>query len=209
LPFVGEQEIYETKKRPWRRRPESNRCTRICNPEHSIDSERLLGKHPTYVHDEQSKVCERIVNENAAPDVPRNGASTTSEKPINCDENYPVDLLSARLKWNDARDAEPFEYRRSDGSVIGFPASRSGLIAWADVPDTGPDLRLEVRLVSVSPALYSSREKLPDPFARDALENSDIRQRLWECWSAASDDMKASFAERVAAPFLEGKAVAA
>jgi hypothetical protein len=46
----------------WRRVPESNRSTRICNPSEGVEPKQICGKHPRFVHDEQSKGCAASVN---------------------------------------------------------------------------------------------------------------------------------------------------
>ncbi len=46
----------------WRRVPESNRCTRICNPSGSIEIKGLFCKQPLFVHDQRSGTYRPNVN---------------------------------------------------------------------------------------------------------------------------------------------------
>ena len=56
----------------WRRVPESNRSSRICNPSNHTEIKEEIGKRPLFVHGPESKAYEPSVNELDTSDAPEN-----------------------------------------------------------------------------------------------------------------------------------------
>ncbi len=114
-------------ERDWRRRPESNRGGRICNPSPLIDSESIACKPPAFVHDEQSRGYEASVNgagrpddlsktENAVPAGTRNGAEKMRlEKTVS--RGYASDAPDAIVKTFAARRGQLLEAAASDTTL--------------------------------------------------------------------------------------------
>ncbi len=68
--MLGEREMLENK---WRRVPESNRCTRICNPHVRTVFQRFFCKRTPFVHDEKSTTYKETVNGFRADASPKKG----------------------------------------------------------------------------------------------------------------------------------------